>query len=74
MDENMSDDIDRAQNEVERSLGEALRARKPEGPLPTGECLWCKEPIEGVVFLWYHDIPKRWCDTYCRDMWAKHPP
>ena len=59
----MSDDIDRAQTEVERSLNQALRNRNPEGPAPRGECLWCEAP--------FADDTSRWCDTHCRDMWEK---
>jgi hypothetical protein len=56
----MSDDIDRAQNEVERSLGEALRVKKPVGPVATGRCLFCDEIL---------DDENRWCDSGCRDAW-----
>jgi hypothetical protein len=56
----MSDDIDRAQNEVERSLGEALRVKKPVGPVATGRCLFCDEIL---------DDESRWCDSGCRDAW-----
>lgn len=56
----MSDDIDRAQNEVERSLGEAMRMRKPAGPSPTGRCLYCDNLLEPG---------RRWCDSICRDDW-----
>jgi hypothetical protein len=56
----MSDDIDRAQNEVERSLGEAMRMRKPTGPAPTGRCLYCDNLL---------DRGRRWCDSICRDDW-----
>lgn len=58
----MSDDIDRAQNEVERSLAEALRTRKPSGPQATGHCLFCDESVSGS---------QRWCDTWCRDRWER---
>ena len=54
----MSDDIDRAQNEVDRALAEALRTRKAEGPAATGFCLNCDEPCDF-----------RWCDGVCRDAW-----
>ena len=58
----MSDDIDRAQKEVERSLGEALRARKPSGPVANGRCHFCGELLDDAA---------RWCDTICRDQWEK---
>lgn len=57
----MSDDIDRAQCEVDRLQQEAQRARKPEGPCATGRCLHCDEVLDDV---------RRWCDSYCRDQWA----
>ena len=58
----MSDDIDRAQDEVERSLGEALRQRKTEGPAATGRCLYCDEIL---------DDQRRWCDAEHREQWEK---
>jgi hypothetical protein len=58
----MSDDIDRAQDEVERSLGEALRQRKAEGPTATGRCLYCDEIL---------DDTRRWCDAEHREQWEK---
>jgi hypothetical protein len=54
------DEIDRAQNEVERSLGEAMRLRKPEGPVATGRCLYCESLLEPG---------RRWCDSICREDW-----
>lgn len=56
----MSDDIDRAQGEVERSLAEALRARRPSGPVATGRCLHCDEIVGDT---------QRWCGAECRDQW-----
>lgn len=58
----MSDDIDRAQNEVDRLHAEALRARKVEGPSPTGRCLYCDDIVSDTL---------RWCDVNCRDNWEK---
>ena len=58
----MSDDIDRAQNEVERSLGQALRTRKPAGPVANGRCHYCGELLGDT---------QRWCDTGCRDNWER---
>ena len=60
----MSDDIDRAQNEVERSLGEAMRARKADGPSPNGMCHYCGEILDDI---------SRWCDSGCRDAWQALP-
>lgn len=59
----MADEIDRAQTHIEMMAEENIRAsKKPEGPRPTGYCLHCDEPVaEG----------HRWCDTECRDDWAK---
>lgn len=54
------DEIDRAQDEVERSLAESLRSRRSAGPAPTGRCLWCDEILDDV---------KRWCSPECRDQW-----
>ncbi len=56
----MSDDIDRAQDEVERNLAYALRSRRPLGPEPTGLCSFCESPLGET---------KRWCDAECRDQW-----
>ena len=58
----MSDDIDRAQNEVERSLAEALCVKRPEGPAATGRCLYCDEIL---------DDQRRWCDAEHREQWQK---
>lgn len=57
------DEADRAQSEVERSLAEAMRTRRREGPPATGQCLWCDEPVEA---------PRRWCGSDCRDQWETH--
>jgi len=56
----MSDDIDRAQIVVEHMQDEALRARKPEGPAPTGRCLnpRCDDLVGDGV---------RWCCAGCQD-------
>lgn len=58
----MSDDIDRAQSEVERATAEAMRARKPSGPAATGRCLYCDESL---------DDQRRWCDAEHREQWEK---
>jgi len=58
----MSDDIDRAQNEVERLHAEAMRLVKPAGPVATGRCLYCDEIL---------DDHARWCDGDCRDQWER---
>lgn len=61
----MDDNLDRANDELEMSLAQALQLRKPEGPKATGECLWCEEP----TIL-------RWCSAAHRDAWERdqnHP-
>ena len=60
----MSDDIDRAQNEVERNLGEALRTRRAAGPVANGRCHFCDEIVDDI---------SRWCDSECRDGWQDLP-
>ena len=60
----MSDDIDRAQREVDRLHAEALRVRKASGPVATGRCLYCDEIL---------DDEQRWCDSGCRDAWQDLP-
>lgn len=37
----------------------ALRS-SPQGPAPTGECLFCEAPLPRQ---------HRWCDPHCRDAW-----
>ena len=60
----MSDDIDRAQDEVERATAEAMKMRKSDGPRPTGMCHYCGEILDDVA---------RWCDIGCRDAWQELP-
>lgn len=60
----MADDIDRAQDHIERE--EAMR-RKYSNPNKleveaTGECLNCFEPLP---------IGMRWCDNFCKEDWEK---
>lgn len=38
----------------------ALQMRKPEGPVATGQCLCCLEPVTAG---------RRWCNAECRDEW-----
>ena len=56
----MPDELDRAEEEIEMELAEALRIRKPYGPAPTGWCLWCGDAIE---------VGRRWCDHSCESSW-----
>lgn len=54
------DDADRAAPEIERYILEAARHKKPEGPVPTGRCLYCDEITDDV---------HRWCNAGCREGW-----
>lgn len=54
------DELDRAEEEIEYELAEALRQRKPAGPQPTGYCHWCGDPVE---------VGHRWCDQSCERSW-----
>lgn len=39
-----------------------VTSKKPEGPAPTGACLYCGERLPK---------PMRWCDADCRDNWSE---
>lgn len=56
------DETDRADMEVERSLHEALRKRRPVGPVANGRCHYCDEIV---------DDETRWCDIGCRAAWER---
>lgn len=56
----MADEIDLANDTVERTLADAVRARKPAGPEANGRCHWCGELVGDAL---------RWCDATCRDSW-----
>ncbi len=58
----MADMFDLASEREEMDRTIALRVRKPEGPKPTGRCLWCDEPVEEG---------RRWCDAGCRTDWER---
>ena len=58
----MSDDIDRAQREVDRLTHEAQRIRRPSGPVPTGRCLYCDDLVGDE---------QRWCSAEHRDAWER---
>jgi hypothetical protein len=59
----MADFGDEAQAVNERFLELALSRRvREEGPVATGRCLYCEEPVEKG---------RRWCDADCRDGWEK---
>jgi hypothetical protein len=56
----MTDEADRASQEVERDLAEAMRLRRPVGPVANGRCHYCDEAL---------DDDMRWCDIECREAW-----
>lgn len=56
------DEIDRADAEVERNLAQALRQRRPAGPVATGRCLFCDEIVGDQ---------RRWCGVECREAWER---
>lgn len=56
----MADEVDRASQEVEYSQAEALRLRRPAGPVANGRCHYCDEPVPDGM---------RWCGIDCRDAW-----
>lgn len=61
----MADEADIAQAKSELELAAILASRLPEGPAPTGECLFCGEPV----------CPgRRWCGPECRDDWQRLNP
>lgn len=57
-----TDNLDIATERSELFLANALRQRKPEGPLATGTCLFCDEPTAPG---------QRWCNADHRDGWQK---
>lgn len=77
------DDIDRASEREQELTREALSKRMPEGPKATGYCLQCgaETPVVKVSVSGWDgkrelarepmDIPRRWCDSQCRDDWER---
>lgn len=57
----MADEIDLQQENETLLLEATLRQRKPEPDPPTGFCFNCEEKLESS------DIPRRFCDSDCRD-------
>lgn len=58
----MADEIDRAQDEIERATERALAAARRVQRLPDlGTCHYCGEPLRGRLF----------CDAECRDGWER---
>ena len=43
-------------------LAEAINARRPAGPVPTGRCLWCDEIVGDTM---------RWCGVECAREWER---
>lgn len=59
----MADQLDRAEEAIEHELAEALRLRKPPGPVATGVCYYCLELVDPGL---------RWClGTECMSEWTK---
>lgn len=60
----MADIADLAQEHIEMELKMMKLSAQSyeEKAKPTGECLWCGEPLEN---------DRRWCDAECRDSWEK---
>lgn len=58
----MADEADRAAQEVEVNLAEAVRLRRPPGPIANGRCYYCDEIV---------DEDARWCDIECREAWER---
>lgn len=59
----MADEVDRANDLAQRFIDDlvaaAMSQNHPEAK-PTGQCLWCGEPLPKGV---------RWCNAECRDVW-----
>lgn len=56
-------DQDRSDKINEFYQNQALSKRAPEGPPPTGRCLFCDEILT--------DTTRRWCGPECRDDWQR---
>lgn len=57
----MADDADISFEREELARQSSLvTSKKPEGPHPTGRCLWCDEIVGDGV---------RWCTGEHRDLW-----
>lgn len=57
------DPADEADQQVENLNDIARALRKPTGPMFTGFCAWCDEPVSA---------DQRFCDTECRDGWDRN--
>ena len=59
----MADEVDQAQEHIEREAAVLIAAtRRREGPTPTGRCHYCDEILGDT---------DRWCDIGCRDHWQR---
>lgn len=58
----MSDVADDADGQVEAFTKTAMANKKPAGPVFTGLCANCDEPVE---------YPNRWCCVECHQDWTK---
>ncbi|WP_119352928.1 hypothetical protein [Azohydromonas sediminis] len=47
---------------IELEMALLLKSRAAAAPAPSGQCLWCGEPLRH---------PLRWCDVDCRDDWER---
>lgn len=56
----MADICDKADAQNEAAMTALLNARRPEGPKPTGSCLYCDNALP-------HGL--RWCDGGCLRDW-----
>lgn len=57
------DEVDLTAERLDREMERLLARREAAGPAPTGNCLWCGEPLRA---------PLRWCDADCRDDWCRY--
>lgn len=55
----MSDELAAEREEIARRSA-LVTSKKPEGPKPTGHCLYCGVKVP---------FPIRWCNAQCRDGW-----
>jgi predicted nucleic acid-binding Zn ribbon protein len=57
----MADDVDATADRAESEAPYLLRAsRKPEGPKPSGFCLWCEDRFS-------EESLQRFCNSECRN-------
>jgi hypothetical protein len=67
----MADEVDMANDSVERALEQALRQiRSAPAMAPKGFCYFCDEPLEPI-----EDngrlVPRLFCDRDCADDWER---